>query len=97
MPLDAFEAARHHVDFFFSRGEPGGPRRIYCYTAAVQQSLSPFGTLHLLVSLLPVIVYTGGRDVLRMENDDTFAPRPGTKSTWTHVKVCGTKASYSRK
>ncbi|CAN0418604.1 unnamed protein product [Ectocarpus sp. 12 AP-2014] len=26
-----------------------------------------------------------------MENDDTFAPRPGTKSTWTHVKVCDTK------
>ncbi|CAM9647588.1 unnamed protein product, partial [Ectocarpus sp. 8 AP-2014] len=54
-------------------------------------SLSLFGTLHPLVSLLPVIVYTGGRDVLRMENDDTFAPRPGAKSTWTHVKVCGTK------
>ncbi|CAM9731697.1 unnamed protein product, partial [Ectocarpus sp. 13 AM-2016] len=61
------------------------------------QSLSLFGTLHFLVSLLPVIFYTGGRDVLRMENDDTFAPRPGTKSTWTHVKVCGTKASYFRK
>eukprot|EP00752_Nemacystus_decipiens_P011163 g9918.t2 len=28
---------------------------------------------------------------LRMEDDETFAPRQGGKSTWTHVKISGTK------
>ena len=26
-----------------------------------------------------------------MEDDETFAPRQGGKSTWTHVKISGTK------
>lgn len=30
---------------------------------------------------------------LAMQDDDTFAPRPGAKSTWTHVKISGTKVN----
>lgn len=31
-----------------------------------------------------------------MEDDETFAPRQGGKSTWTHVKISGTKVSRRR-
>lgn len=35
--------------------------------------------------------WQGHEEPMRMENDTTFAPRQGTKSTWTHVKISGTK------